>query len=58
MTGVEGILTGSRISYRVVLSVDLLQKAVAVEVDISAWSGWEVRARQAVPRTFQRDDQH
>jgi transcription antitermination factor NusG len=36
MAGVEGILTRVKNRYRVVLSVDLLQKAVAVEVDISS----------------------
>lgn len=36
MTGLEGILTRIKNRYRVVLSVDLLQKAVAVEVDISS----------------------
>ncbi|GAC1700358.1 MAG: UpxY family transcription antiterminator [Candidatus Acidiferrum sp.] len=35
LAGVEGILTRFKNGYRVVLSVDLLQKAVAVEVDIS-----------------------
>jgi transcription antitermination factor NusG len=36
MAGVEGILTRVKNRYRVVLSVDLLQKAVAVEVDVSS----------------------
>ena len=36
LTGIEGILTRVKNRYRVVLSVELLQKAVAVEVDISA----------------------
>jgi transcription antitermination factor NusG len=36
LAGIEGILTRVKNRYRVVLSVELLQKAVAVEVDISA----------------------
>jgi transcription antitermination factor NusG len=35
LSGVEGFLTRFKNQYRVVLSVELLQKAVAVEVDIS-----------------------
>jgi transcription antitermination factor NusG len=36
MTGVEGILTRVKNRCRVILSVELLQKAVAVEVELSA----------------------
>jgi len=36
IAGVEGILTRVKNRYRVVLSVDLLQQALAVEIDISA----------------------
>ena len=36
MAGVEGILTRVKNRYRMVLSVDLLQKAVAVEVDVAS----------------------
>jgi transcription antitermination factor NusG len=36
IAGVEGILTRVKNRYRVVLSVDLLRQALAVEVDISA----------------------
>lgn len=36
LAGIEGILTRVKNRYRVVLSVELLQKAVAVEVDVSA----------------------
>jgi transcription antitermination factor NusG len=36
ITGVEGILTRVKNRYRIVLSVDLLQQALAVEIDISA----------------------
>lgn len=35
LAGIEGVLIRVKNRYRVVLSVDLLQKAVAVEVDIS-----------------------
>jgi transcription antitermination factor NusG len=35
LAGIEGVLTRVRNRYRVVLSVDLLQKAIAVEVDFS-----------------------
>jgi transcription antitermination factor NusG len=35
LTGVTGILTRVKNNYRVVLSVDLLQQAVAMEVDLS-----------------------
>lgn len=35
LAGIEGILTRVKNRYRVVLSVDLLQKAIAVEVDLS-----------------------
>lgn len=35
LTGVSGILTRVKNNYRVVLSVELLQQAVAVEVDLS-----------------------
>jgi transcription antitermination factor NusG len=36
MAGVEGILTRVKNRYRVVLAVDLLQQALAVEIDITA----------------------
>jgi|SRR5271156_1803448 len=36
LSGAEGILTKVKNRYRVVISVELLQKAVAVEVDLSA----------------------
>ena len=36
IAGVEGILTRVKNRYRVVLSVDLLQQALAVEIDISS----------------------
>jgi transcription antitermination factor NusG len=36
IAGVEGILTRVKNRYRVVLSVDLLQQALAVEIDIAA----------------------
>jgi transcription antitermination factor NusG len=36
LTGIEGILQRVKSRYRIILSVELLQKAVAVEVDIDA----------------------
>jgi transcription termination/antitermination protein NusG len=35
LAGIEGILTGTRKRYRIVLSVELLQKSVGVEVDLA-----------------------
>ncbi len=53
LAGVEGILTRIKNRYRVVLSVELLQKAVAVEVDISAVERLE-SSRSLASRELQR----
>jgi transcription antitermination factor NusG len=49
LSGLEGILVRIKNTYRVVLSVELLQKAVAVEVDLSIVE--RLKAPQEIGRT-------
>jgi transcription antitermination factor NusG len=53
LAGIEGILTRIKNQYRVVLSVDLVQKAVAVEVDLAIIQPLEESRGNSLLRTYE-----
>lgn len=53
LAGIQGFLTRFKNQYRVVLSVELLQQSVAVEVDISDVVRVEASTRAAPPRLIE-----